>query len=75
VILDRVPTVKREAESGSEEKSQVGIAGRVRETYPSLTVQGFAAMRAIFDSKEFRSLMGPCKGVITLSGKQNKRRP
>lgn len=53
----------------------LGIAGRVKETYPNLTVQGFAAMRAISDSNKFKRLLDPCKGVVRLSGDQTLRRP
>ena len=55
--------------------TMLGIAGRVKETYPHLAIRGFAAMRAISEASKFNSLFAPCKGTIRLSGDQTIRRP
>jgi hypothetical protein len=55
--------------------TMLGVAGRVMESYPSMLVQGFAAMRAVSNQGEFKSLMDPCCGKVTLQGDQTRRRP
>ena len=44
----------------------LGAASRLAESYPSTPIVGFAAMRAISDARDFRSVVDPVRGTITL---------
>ena len=61
--------------SAGPSSSSLGVAARIKEAYPDLPVHGFAAMRAISDPADFRNILDPRRGRITLRGDQTHRHP
>jgi len=54
----------------------LGAANRLAESYPDAQIAAFAALRAIGNPAEFKSVNNPVKGVITLqSNGGTLRRP
>ena len=45
----------------------VGIAGKIKEVYPSASIKLFAAIRTISNANEFKKLTGPCVGKIEMN--------
>ena len=44
----------------------IGCANKLLESYPSITIRGFAAMRAVSNPLDFRHILDPIVGLITL---------
>lgn len=47
----------------------LGAASRLKDAYPGAEIRAFAAMRTISDPEDFRSLVDPCVGTVTLRNK------
>ncbi len=53
----------------------LGAANRLKEVFPRVHIQAFAAMRTISPPDPFKDIIDPCIGEITLSGQDTYRRP
>jgi len=53
----------------------MGVAWRLQQAFPGAKILAFAAMRAITDAKDFKAILDPVSGKITLAGRYTKRRP
>jgi hypothetical protein len=53
----------------------VGAANRLKVTFPRARIRAFAAMQTISSPEEFKGIIDPCMGNITLDGQETTRRP
>lgn len=54
----------------------LGTAARIQDAYPGVAIRAFAAMRTMSEPKEFKALLDPAVGAITLvSGGGTRRVP
>jgi len=53
----------------------LGAANKLYETYPGVDIQALTAMRTMSDPNEFKELLDPCVGSITLHGEETRRVP
>jgi predicted amidophosphoribosyltransferase len=53
----------------------LGSANKLKVVFPRSHVRAFAAMRTISSPGEFKRIIDPCLGNITLEGQETTRRP
>jgi hypothetical protein len=55
--------------------NSIGAASRLREAFPTSEISCFAIMRTISNASEFKSVVAPVSGTVTLKNGQTFRRP